>query len=219
MDKILIIGASGHGKVVIDILEKEGRYQIAGIIDKNKDIKDLMGYPVLGNEEEVPALVKDFGISGGFIAIGDNWTRKLVRDRICERIPDFRFVSPVHPSAQIARMVRIGTGTVIMAGAIVNPGSFIGDFCIVNTNACLDHDSGMQDFSSLAPGVTVGGLVKIGKFSALSLGSNVIHGLEIGEHTIIGAGSLVNKNIGSYKIAYGIPAKEIRDRVAGEKYL
>ena len=95
----------------------------------------------------------------------------------------------------------------------------MGAFCILNNNSSLDHDSKMLDYSSLAPGVSIGGNVQIGLFTAVSLGAKVIHGIIIGEHTIIGAGSIVLKNIPKYVIAYGTPAKVIRDRIVGEKYL
>jgi acetyltransferase-like isoleucine patch superfamily enzyme len=106
-----------------------------------------------------------------------------------------------------------------MAGTVVNSDSRIGAHCIFNTKASLDHDCVMDDFSSLAPSVTVGGVVRIGAFSAISLGANIIHGRSIGAHTVIGAGALVWSDMPDHCVAYGVPAKMIRLRAEGEKYL
>jgi len=220
MENIVIIGSSGHAKVVIDIVEKEGKYKIAGFLDKFRDVgKMICGYRVLGKEEDLPRLVAEYKLSGGIVAIGDNFIRSTVVAKIRGICPEFVFAVAIHPQAIVANDVSIGEGTVVMAGAIINPCCSIGKHCILNTVSCLDHDSIMEDFSSLAPRATTGGNVKIGKFTAISIGATVIHGLHIGEHTVIGAGSTVLTNIDSYKVAYGTPAKEIRDRKAGDKYL
>lgn len=110
-------------------------------------------------------------------------------------------------------------GAVIMAGVAVNPCSSIGRFCILNTNCSLDHDSIMNDFSSLAPRVATGGNCKIGAYTAISIGAILIHGVSVGEHTIVGANSTVLGNIESYKVVYGTPARVIRERKPGDKYL
>lgn len=220
MENIIIIGSSGHAKVIIDIVEKENKYNIAGLTDKfrEKD-EEVSGYRIIGKEEDIAKLLKKHNISGGIIAIGDNWTRSRVCENIKSIRPDFRFVTAIHPSAQTAKDVEIGNGTVVMAGAIINSSSSVGEHCIINTNSSLDHDSVMKDFSSLAPNVTTGGNVEIGKFSAISLGAKIIHGIRIGEQTVIGAGSVVLKDVSSFSVACGIPAKVIRKREAGDKYL
>lgn len=133
--------------------------------------------------------------------------------------PGFRFIKAIHPSAQIAKDVTVGDGTVIMGGVIVNPCSSVGRFCILNTNSSLDHDSVMEDFSSLAPQATTGGNCRIGSYSAVSIGAVLSHCIQVGEHTIVGAGSTVLNNIDSFKVAYGTPAKLVRTRNQGDKYL
>ena len=115
--------------------------------------------------------------------------------------------------------LRVGAGTVLMAGVVVNSDSRIGAHCILNTRASLDHDCIMDDFSSLAPGVTVGGVARIGMYSAVSLGANIIHGKNIGAHTVVGAGALVQKDIPDHCVAYGVPARVVRPRAEGERYL
>ena len=217
---IVIVGSSGHAKVIIDIIEKEGKYNIIGLLDAFKKVgESAFGYKILGEEKDLPKLVKKYQLTGCIIAIGDNWIRNIVKNKIKEIDVTFKFINTIHPSAIVARGVTIGLGTVIMAGAVINSNSKIGDFCIVNTNASLDHDSNMSDFSSIAPGVTTGGNVSIGEFSAVSLGVNIIHGIVIGKHSVIGAGSTVLKDVDGYVVAYGTPAKNIRKRKEGDKYL
>jgi sugar O-acyltransferase (sialic acid O-acetyltransferase NeuD family) len=217
---IIIIGSSGHAKVVIDVIEKEGKYHVVGLLDSFKQVGETsFGYQILGAEENLGTLVESYDLCGGFIAIGDNWKRYLVAKRIMALLPTFQFISTSHPSAQIARGVSIGQGTVVMAGAIVNSDSAVGDFCIINTKASLDHDSVIEDFSSLAPNATTGGNVRIGMFSAVSLGASIIHRRSVGKHTVIGTGAVVLDDIPDYCVAYGVPAKVIRERREDDKYL
>ena len=217
---IIVIGSSGHAKVVIDCIEKENKYEIIGLLDRFKEVgSNSFGYKVLGKEEDLQDLIKTYKIEGGIIAIGDNFTRYTVYDKISQNIPQFNFINVIHPSAQIARNVLIGKGTVIMANTTISSEATVGAFCIINNNSSLDHDSKMLDYSSLAPGSSIGGNTKIGLFTAVSLGAKVIHGITIGEHTIIGTGATVLDNIPNYVVAYGTPAKVIRGRIAGEKYL
>jgi sugar O-acyltransferase (sialic acid O-acetyltransferase NeuD family) len=217
---IIVIGSSGHAKVVIDSIEKENKYEIVGLLDRFKEVgSKSFGYKILGKEEELQELIKIYKIEGGIIAIGDNFIRYTVYDKISRNIPQFNFIKVIHPSAQIARNVLIGKGTVIMANTTISSEATVGNFCIINNNSSLDHDSEMLDYSSLAPGSSIGGNVKIGSFTAISLGAKVIHRITIGEHTIIGTGATVIRNIPKYVVAYGTPAKVIRCRIAGEKYI
>lgn len=220
MDNIVIIGSSGHAKVIIDIVQQEGKYNVVGLLDQFRDVGEkTLGYPVLGKEEDLPKLIKAHALKGAIIAIGDNFVRSKVAVRIEEISPDLPFVSAVHPKASIAMEVSIGEGTVVMAGVSINPCSTVGRFCIVSTKSSLGHDSVMEDFSSLGSGATTGGNCLIGQYSAISIGAVIIHGIHIGEHTVIGAGSLVMKPIESFFVVYGTPAKVIRNRKQGDKYL
>lgn len=217
---VVVIGSSGHAKVVVDIIEKEGRYAIAGLIDTFKPVGEMVyGYKVLGSEEFLPTLMANGGVYGGVIAIGDNWARSVIAEKIHSLAPEFIFITVIHPAAVVGRGVNIGAGTVLMAGAIVNSDSRVGEFCILNTGCSLDHDSLMGDYSSLAPGAAAGGNVTIGRFTAVSIGAHITHGISIGEHTVLGAGALALKNIPDHCVAYGIPANVIRKRNEGERYL
>lgn len=218
--KIVVIGASGHAKVIIDIIEREGKYTIIGLIDSYKEKgKKTFGYAILGTEKIIPQLLEEENLYGGILAIGDNYIRQELFYKIKEIQPDFKYINAIHPQAVIGAKVRIGEGIVIMPGVIVNIQSKIDDFCILNTKSTLDHECKMKKFSSLGPGANVGGNVGIGECTAISLGAKVIENITIGKHTVVGAGSLVIRNIGDYKIAFGIPAKEVRTREIGEGYL
>jgi sugar O-acyltransferase (sialic acid O-acetyltransferase NeuD family) len=219
MDNIMLVGSSGHAKVIIDIVEKEGRYKIVGLIDAFRRIGETtLGYSVLGLEI-VPKLIVEYDLKGIIIAIGDNSVRASVAAKIVDICPELPFVSAVHPSASIGKEATIGAGTVVMAGAVVNPCCYVGQLCILNTKALLDHDSVMGDFSSLASGVTTGGNCRIGSYSAVSIGAVLRHGITIGEHCVVGGGSFVLKNVDPFSVVYGTPAQKIRDRQKGDKYL
>lgn len=217
---IVIIGCSGHAKVVVDIVKTVGLYSIAGLIDTYKDRGTYFsGYEILGTEHDLPELMVKHSIGGGVVAIGDNWTRFRVTERVRAVAPDLFFPVIVHPSAQVASTAHVGQGSVILAGGIVNSDAQVGEFCIVSSKASLDHDSSMGRFASLMPGATVGGGVTIGEFSSICLGANVIHSITVGAHTIVGAGAAVVRDIPSYVVAYGMPASVVRSRTADEPYL
>jgi sugar O-acyltransferase (sialic acid O-acetyltransferase NeuD family) len=217
---IVIIGASGHAKVIIDSIEKADLYTIIGLIDSYKDTDNsIFEYCILGTENEIVALSKEYNFSAGIIAIGDNWTRKLIHEKIAQYLPEFEFINAIHPSAILGKNVEIGVGNAIMAGVIVNSDSKVGNFCILNTNSSLDHDGKMGDYSSLAPNTTLGGTVSVGTCTAISLGANVLQDVHIGDFAIIGAGSLINKDVEDFTLVYGVPGKKIRTIQEGEKYL
>ncbi len=220
MDNIVIIGSSGHAKVIIDIVQQEDKYNIAGLLDRYRKVDEqTLGYRVLGKVEDLPVLMNVYSLKGAIIAIGDNFIRSKVATRVREICPDLPFVRAIHPKASIATDVSIGEGTVITAGVTINPCSSVGRFCILNTKSSLDHDSTMEDFASLAPGATTGGNCRIGKYSAIGIRAVLIHGVNIGEQSVIGAASLVMKPIEPFVVAYGTPAKAIRNRQPGDKYL
>ncbi len=220
MQNIVLVGSSGHAKVIIDIVEKEGRYRIAGLIDGFRATGEkTLGYPVLGGTSDLAALIAQYDLKGAIVAIGDNSVRARVAAEVATLCPQLPFVTAVHPAASVGKSVIIGAGTVVMAGAVVNACCQVGRFCIVNTKASLDHDCVMEDYSSLAPGVTTGGNCRIGSHAAVSIGAVLRHGITIGEHSVVGAGSIVLKAVEAFSVAYGTPAKKIRDRQPGDKYL
>ena len=220
VEKVLIVGSSGHSKVVIDIFEKMGNVLIMGLIDSRRPKNsETLGYKILGSDDLIDKLFQKDPNIKIFVAIGDNFTRYKVVNRIKSLIPDIKFISAIHPKSTIGKNVVIGEGVAIMAGVTVNSDSIINDFCILNTNASLDHDNYMDIYSSLAPNSVTGGNVRIGRFSAISISATIKHGVSVGEHSIIGAGSVLLKDCSDYKVLYGIPAREIRNREIEDKYL
>ncbi|MBF0705392.1 acetyltransferase [Alkalihalobacillus hwajinpoensis] len=218
MDNIVIFGSGGHSKVVIDIVEKEGRYNIVGLVDPFQPIgKEVLGYEVIGDLQDLIEMNET--VLGGIVAMGDNWKRYETVKRIQELLPTFYFVKAIHPSAQIGKNVTIGNGTVVMANTVINSHTSIRDHCIINTKSSIDHDGCLHNFVTIAPGATLAGSVSIGDHSVISIGATVIHNRNIGRHTVIGAGSTVLHDIDSYVVAYGTPAKSIRERKEGEPYL
>lgn len=218
MQSIVVYGAGGHAKAVIDTIEKAGLYRIAGLLDGYKPAGSIFyGYEILGDESWLAA--NSDCISRGIIAIGDNWTRSSVAAKIADIHPRFTYITAIHPSASIARGAQIGEGTVVMAGCIVNSDTNIGKHSVLYSQATVDHDSTLGSFVTLAPKAGTGGSVSIEDYSVISLGANIIHGKTIGEHTVIGAGSTVLSDIPSYSVVYGTPAKVIRAREKGERYL
>jgi sugar O-acyltransferase (sialic acid O-acetyltransferase NeuD family) len=220
MKNIVLIGGGNQAHYTIDIIEKEGKYNIIGIIDSIHEIdSDRFGYKILGRQENISQLIKKYNIEGGVISIGDNWGRYHVYNQILELAPTFKFVNAIHPSVIIGNNVKLGIGIVAMAGCIFNPKSTIGDFTFFATGAQIEHDCQIGDFSSISAGSVTGGHVKLGKFSAITLGVTVVDRLEIGENTVIGSGSLVTKSLPDNVLAYGSPAKVVRNRTNGEKFL
>jgi sugar O-acyltransferase (sialic acid O-acetyltransferase NeuD family) len=220
MKNIVLIGGGNQAHYTIDIIEKEGKYNIVGIIDSIQEIgSERFGYKILGRQENLKELILTYNIEGGIISIGDNWSRYYVYNQIVDIVPDFEFVNAIHPSVVIGNTTELGVGIVAMAGCIFNPKAKIGNFTFFATGAQVEHDNEIGDFASISAGSLTGGYVKLGKFSAITLGVTVIDRIEIGENTVVGAGSLVIKPLPDNVLAYGNPAKIIRDRVKGEKFL
>ena len=218
--KIIIIGAGGHSKVIVDIIQNEQKYEIAGFIDNNLPMgHKVLDYQVLGKEEEINTLIKKHEIFGGIIAIGDNFIRSNVEKKIKQLCNEFKFINCIHPKSNIAFNVVMGEGNVVMAGATINTSSEIGNHCILNTNCSIDHDNRIENFASVAPNAVTGGNVAVGEFSAIGIGATVKHNISIGYNCIVGACSLVNKDTKSNSVYYGIPAKFIRSHELGKKYL
>lgn len=197
---IYIIGSGGQARVVADILQAAGAEHPSFVTDAELKERYQPGDVVI-------------------IGIGDNYTRSRVAHELTDEFPNIEFATAIHPAAVLASDVVIGAGSVIMPGAIVNTGATIGEHVILNTNSSVDHDCELSDFSSIAPRVALGGNVTIGTCSAVGIGASVSHGCEIGEQTVVGAGAVVVKSLPAYSVCYGVPARVIRSRAAGDSYL
>jgi sugar O-acyltransferase (sialic acid O-acetyltransferase NeuD family) len=216
-ENLVVFGSGELAKVVIDIIERGDRYHIVGLVDPSASIGRMVyDYPVLGGDDDLPRVLETHAIGGGIVAIGDNWKRHLVADAILARIPDFRFVTAIHPSVPVARGAVLGRGTIAAAGSIIQSDARIGEFCLLG--GIIGPENTIGDFAALAPGTITGGSVRIGAFSAIGLGAQIIHGQSIGEHVVVGAGAVVTGDIESYAVAHGSRARTIRVRKAGDPY-
>src|SRR5258708_2442270 len=154
---ILVVGSSGHAKAVLDAIEAQNHYRVVGLIDSFKAAgSEVFGYRVLGTETDIPGIIADHHVEGCFVAIGDNWVRGSTSQRIAGIAPTIEFVTVVHPRAYVGRGAVLGSGTVLLAGVVVSCDSVVGRLCLLNTSSSLDHDSRMEDLSSLAPHAATG---------------------------------------------------------------
>lgn len=193
-----LIGASGHAKVIVDILELT-EVEIEGLFDSNDSIKNLCGYEVY-LQKNIP---ENYDL---FIAIGDNHTRKS----IVKTLPNNKFSNAIHPSAILDKGTKIGSGVAIMAGAVINRDSSIGNHTIINTCSSIDHDCKLGDFVHIGPNASLCGGVIVGRLSLIGAGSTVIPNIKIGENVTVGAGAVVVENIPDNAMVVGNPAKVIK---------
>jgi UDP-perosamine 4-acetyltransferase len=204
MKKLIILGSGGHAKVVIDIFLSGSEYEIVGCLATNPKTPEILGIPIIGNDDLLPDLYAQ-GIDHAFIAIGDNQLRKYLTHQVKKL--GFQFPNAISPSATVSSSVKLGTGIAIMAGAVIQTDTFIGDQTIINTLASVDHDGRIANYVHIAPGCHLAGCVSIGEGTFLGLGSNVINDLTIGNWSILGAGTVVVKDIPDFVLAMGVPAQ------------
>lgn len=219
-NSVLIVGSSGHAKVVIDIFERVGEYEVVGLVDDYRAIgEETLGYEVLGKIVDIGELSAAYGAPAVFVAVGDNWARYKIVERVRAALPEVIFATAVHPSAAIAREVSIGAGVAVMAGSVVNTGARIGDFAYLNTRSSADHDAKIGPFASLGPGVTLGGNVTLGAYAIIGIGASAKEKVRIGEHGLVGAGAVLLTDCPPRTVMFGVPARIVRGRTAGERYL
>lgn len=186
---MFLYGASGHAKVIIDILEACGM-TVEGLIDDNREKNELSGYPVFHEwQTDKSPLI---------ISIGDNRIRRMIAERV-----EADFGVAVHPSAIVSRRCTLGAGTVVMQGAIIQSDAEIGKHCIINTGASVDHECRIGDFVHISPHCTLCGNVTVGEGSWIGAGSVIIPGVKVGKWSVIGAGSVVTKDIPDGVLAVG----------------
>lgn len=202
--KLIIIGASGHGKVAADISLKMKKWESIAFLDDDDSIKVSIGLKVIGKTADA-FLYKDE--ADFFIAIGNNITRKMIQEKLEEA--GINVVSLIHPSAVIGCDVEIGSGTIVMAGAVINSSSRIGKGCIINTSSSLDHDNMINEYVHISPGSRTAGNVSIGEGTWLGIGSVVSNNISICSNCKVGAGAVVVKNITEPGIYIGVPVRRV----------
>lgn len=203
---VIVIGASGHAKVVIDLIEKQDQFLVAGLVDDNPALngQDIYGYKVLGSKEKL----QSHHVKLCIVAIGDN----RVRDDIAQGLVKLGIAlakAVIHPSAQLARGVSIGDGSVVMAGSVVNSDTAIANNSIINTGATIDHDCTIGNAVHIAPGSTICGGVSVGDLTLIGAGAVIHPNVKIGKNVIIGAGATVLNDVDDNVSVVGSPAKVI----------
>lgn len=206
---ILVVGAGGHAKVVLDVLERMGTYEMVGLLDDNADRQGTMhaGHKVIGTLESLPQLRQE-GVTGAIIALGDNARRRQVYMQAQQA--GFAMVQAIHPSAQIGARVVMGGGTLVVAGVVVNADADIGVNVILNTGATVDHDCQIGAHVHISPGVHLAGRVIIGEMTHVGIGAVVLPNLRIGRNSIIGAGAVVRDDVPDNVIVVGNPARILK---------
>lgn len=199
MRQLIIIGASGHGKVVAYIAKCNGYCDIT-FLDDNDSVTECDGYNVLGKTAEYKNYDCDF-----FVAIGNAHTRAKILQELISAGKSIATL--IHPSSVIADGVKIGNGTVVMAGAVINSSTTIGEGCIINTCASVDHDNVIGDYAHISVGAHTAGTVKIGNNTWLGVGAVVSNNITVCDNCMVGAGAVVIKNIEEEGTYIGVPAK------------
>ena len=194
MKKVVIIGASGHGKVIADIVRAAGD-ELIGFLDDNPNLNTLGS---ICNYEKFPDA--EF-----IIAIGN----AEIRERISKQIR-VKWYTAIHPSAVVSESSEIGEGSVVMANAVINADARVGRHCIINTLAAVEHDNVLEDFVHISVGAKLGGTVKVGKRTWIGIGATVSNNIEICKDVMIGAGAVVIKNVDARAIMIGVPAKLLK---------
>ena len=200
--KLLIIGAGGHGLMAAEIAKKMDVWEEIKFLDDDMNITNPQ---ILGKISEFYTYVNNYNI---FVAIGNIETRERLLLELLNhgsKVPTL-----IHPTAIIGEGVEIGTGTILMPGTIINHSSKIGVGCIVNTGAIVEHNCKIGDFVHLSPGVKIAGTVNVGKKSWLGIGSVIVNNVDICEGSIIGAGAVVIKDIDQTGTYIGVPAKRVK---------
>lgn len=206
---IVIVGAGGHGKVVLDIILADGRNRPVGFVDADTTImgKRVGGLPVIG-PINVLSRLRQQKVGGAIVAIGDNRTR--VRYAALLREQGFELINAIHPGATVSPNASLGDNVAIAARAVICTDARIGDSVIINTGAIIDHECEIEEGAHICPGACLGGRVRVGSNAFIGLGANIIQCLTIGEHATIGAGAAVIRDIPAGATAVGVPAQVIR---------
>jgi len=208
MNKIVIIGGGGHAKVLIDIFNMSGQYEIMGILDTQRETGlSILNIPVLGNDDLLEGLYKK-GIKNACIAIGsinDNSKRKMLYKRVKQIGFSIPFLT--HPQAIISRNARISEGVQVMAGVVIHAESLIEENTIINTGSIVEHDCYISRHVHICPGVVISGGCKINEGAFIGAGSTIIQGIKIGKNVTVGAGSVVIRDVADGSKVMGVPAK------------
>jgi UDP-perosamine 4-acetyltransferase len=205
-EPIVILGAGGHAKVVIELIRAQGGV-IAGLTDSNPTPRSVLGVPVVGDDLALPRLMAD-GVRYAFVAIGDNQARAAAAQAATGL--GLVLVNAISPNARVSESARLGSGVAVMAGAVINAEAFIDDLAIVNSGAIVDHDCRLERGCHVGPGAVLAGGVRVGAGALIGTGASVTPGRSIGAGAVVGAGACVADDLEPDVVAVGVPARVIR---------
>ena len=194
MKKIILIGAGSHAHACIDVIEQCNKYSIAGLIEKKKLTFKVFGYPVLGTDKKLKKISRK--IKHALISLGQIKTSKI-RINLYKKAIEAGFELPIitSPYAYVSPRAKIGKGTIIMHGAVVNANAIIGKNCIINTSCIVEHDVIIADHCHVSTGAILNGRVSLGKGSFVGSGSVVREKVKIGNNCVIGANTFLRQNL------------------------
>lgn len=208
IDKIAILGSSGHGKVVAEVAELNGWKNIEFYDDRWPVLSNVEAWNIVGDFDVL--LTNYDSYSAIIVAIGDNRVRILKQQELINI--GATIISLVHPRAIVSPYATIGIGSVIMAGAVISSFAVVGEAAIINTSATIDHDCILGDSVHVSPGAHLAGAIKVGNYSWIGIGASVKQLIQLGENVVIGAGSVVINNVDSGNTVVGIPAKSLDNK-------
>jgi sugar O-acyltransferase (sialic acid O-acetyltransferase NeuD family) len=206
---VVILGAGGHGRVVLDILRAAGQHTPVGFIDADttRAGTDLDGLPVLGPVNMLAKLRRQ-DVRGAIVAIGDNRVRAAYADLVLQN--NLELVNAIHPSAILSPTAKIGVNVVIAAGAIVSTDAHLADGVVVNTGAIVDHECRIARAVHISPGVVLAGRVQVEEAAFIGIGARVIPCMKVGSHSTIGAGAVVIEDVPAHATVVGVPARVVK---------
>lgn len=215
-EPLVVWGAGGHARVVLEILNLTRQYEIVGFLDDTRNeavTTDASGRgPFLAGRERLDSLLRE-SVNKIVLAFGHCSARYEISALVLKK--GFELVTAIHPAAVVSSDSTIGSGTVVTAGAIVNPGVCVGTSAILNTGSVVDHDCVIGDACHIAPGAHLAGRVSVGRCTWIGIGSVISDRVRVGAGCLVGAGSLVLKDIPDGSVAYGHPARVIRPAEVG----
>lgn len=214
---VVIVGAGGHGRVVLDILTQARGHNVVGFLDSNPSLhgRRMDGKPVLGDIGLLPE-VRERGVEGAVIAIGDNGVRREFAERV--EAAGLTLINAIHPSANLATNVTLGRNLVIAAGALVCAHCQIGDSVILNTGCIVDHETKIGPAVHVCPGARLAGRVVIDAGAFVGIGATIVQNLRIGNDAIVGAGAVVVTDVEPMTTVVGVPARPIMELASPDEF-